>query len=46
MIVLTILGLAVAAALLALAVTLSHWRPTPRRAGFEVWYEHCPERSR
>ncbi|ESY89061.1 hypothetical protein X739_00785 [Mesorhizobium sp. LNHC220B00] len=42
----TMLGLgAVTAAVLALAVTLGHWRPAPVRTGFEVRYEHRPRRS-
>lgn len=46
MTVITILGLGAAiAALLALAVTVGHWRPTPARTGFEVRYEHRPRRS-
>jgi hypothetical protein len=45
MTVITILGLgAASAALLALAVTLGHWRPVPVRSGFEVRYEHHPRR--
>lgn len=46
MIIVTILSLgAVTAALLALAVTLGHWRPAPIRSGFEIRYEHRPGRS-
>lgn len=46
MTVIAILGLgAVTAALLAIAVTLGHWRPMPVRAGFEVRYEHHPRRT-
>lgn len=39
------LGAAVAV-LLALAVTLAHWRPLPRRAGFNLVYEHRPVRAK
>lgn len=46
MIVLAILALGAAcASLMALAVTLAHWRPQPRRVGFEVRYEHRPIRG-
>lgn len=33
------------ALLLALAVTLAHWRPQPKRAGFNLVYEHHPWRQ-
>jgi hypothetical protein len=47
MIALAILALGTAcAALLALAVELAHRQPLPRRVGFEVRYEHKPERSK
>lgn len=47
MMVLAVLALGAAcASLLAMAVTLAHHQPTPRRVGFEVRYEHKPVRSK
>ncbi|MER8616021.1 hypothetical protein NKG99_04070 [Mesorhizobium sp. M1409] len=47
MTVIAILSLGAAtAAILALAVTLGHWRRVPVRSGFEVRYEHQPKRTR
>lgn len=33
------------ALLLAFTVTAAHWRPAPKRAGFNLVYERRPDRS-